>query len=749
MGKDYHLKGKHMILFRYTLFLVFALLTFTQASPLLTLQENSHYTLNTATIKQLNYLTEITLPIEHQEITYHARSYRRSPNGSIYWEGESKSYASHFSFTLMHGALLGDVEYNQEHYILTLLPHSSTEYTIVKRDPTKAHNVCQKKCSKAPSSTQKQKSTQKPAKTSSSTPPMAALETTTQIDVLILYTQAFQDYYGANTDLTIQHYFDIANTIYNDSQTYVHLNLVHTQPIDATTLSEYNNITTTLSNLQSNTDVHALKQKYHADLVSLFRKYDGTSGTCGLGYLFNNTESTNYFYTVIEIKPASEGASSYCPDRTFAHEVGHNFGCAHDRDHANVYPDNDYAYGYDIVGEFATIMSYDTPQIPYFSNPNLQYNGIDIGEVDVADCARNIREKRLYVKQSSDAEAGDVANDTNLSGILNDKRDKDAFSYKLKGDISFTLSHENSYYVQVYDSQGYLIIDTDSSFTHTFAEDTYTIVSSFTNADGTLSYPGTNSPYAIDFSTSDGSITFIPPVNESKAFIERFYQNILGRPSDTGGLNYWMNILQTHSATKVALGFFHSSEFFNLHLNDNDFVDILYHTLFDREPDTSGKNHWLDLLAQGSSRDSVLYGFFNSQEFYNLAARFHVTAIRPIDQISGLYGYINRFYALVLGREADQAGFDYWVSALVNKTKRGGDIAKGFFKSNEYINRHLNNTTFIDICYKAFFDRAPDSEGKSLWLSRLNQGASVDDILDGFIGSQEFINLSASFGIIP
>ena len=45
---------------------------------------------------------------------------------------------------------------------------------------------------------------------------------------------------------------------------------------------------------------------------------------------------------------------------------------------------------------------------------------------------------------------------------------------------------------------------------------------------------------------------------EQKAFIERFYQNILNRSSDTGGMNTWMNTIQNQSATQVAMGFLNS-----------------------------------------------------------------------------------------------------------------------------------------------------------------------------------------------
>lgn len=239
---------------------------------------------------------------------------------------------------------------------------------------------------------------------------------------------------------------------------------------------------------------------------------------------------------------------------------------------------------------------------------------------------------------------------------------------------------------------------------------------------------------------------------EQTDFIERFYQNIMGRTADSGGMTTWLNTIQNESATKVALGFFKSQEFINKNLTNEQFVDILYQTLFDRQGDTDGRNNWINQLNSGTSQDVVMYGFFNAQEFKNLADRFGVTAIRAEDQLNtgttGVNGYVNRFYTLVLNRNADTSGFNDWTTQLNSGTKAGGDIAKGFFNSQEYLNRGLDNSTFLDICYKAFFDREADSGGKSDWTTKLSQGYTKDQILDGFIDSQEFINLANNYLIV-
>ena len=55
----------------------------------------------------------------------------------------------------------------------------------------------------------------------------------------------------------------------------------------------------------------------------------------------------------------------------------------------------------------------------------------------------------------------------------------------------------------------------------------------------------------------------------------------------------------------------------------------------------------------------------------------------------------------------------------------------------------------MTILYKAFFDRDPDQAGWDVWIAELNGGKDRSQVLDGFLGSQEFINLSETFGIEP
>jgi len=243
---------------------------------------------------------------------------------------------------------------------------------------------------------------------------------------------------------------------------------------------------------------------------------------------------------------------------------------------------------------------------------------------------------------------------------------------------------------------------------------------------------------------------YLANVEDQTAFIERFYLNTLNRTADQVGLDYWLNEIQIKSGTLLVLGFLKSPEFINLQLSDPDFINILYGTLFDRLADQVGYDYWMAELEAGSLREMVIYGFVRSQEFQNLATSFGVTAFNEEDNILfQIKSFVERFYQLVLNREPDEGGFNDWSTQLADPdgTRTGGDIARGFFLSPEFTNRQTTNNEFLHIAYWSFFDRAADADGKQNWIDDLSLGASREDVINGFIGSQEFINLADRFGI--
>jgi len=97
---------------------------------------------------------------------------------------------------------------------------------------------------------------------------------------------------------------------------------------------------------------------------------------------------------------------------------------------------------------------------------------------------------------------------------------------------------------------------------------------------------------------------------------------------DQGGLNEWVGRLLNGSKTgaDVAEGFVFSEEFKAKNHSDEVFVTILYKAFFNREPDPNGYSTWLERLAGGMSRKTVLDGFLKSKEFAQLCDNYGITS---------------------------------------------------------------------------------------------------------------------------
>ncbi len=236
-------------------------------------------------------------------------------------------------------------------------------------------------------------------------------------------------------------------------------------------------------------------------------------------------------------------------------------------------------------------------------------------------------------------------------------------------------------------------------------------------------------------------------------FVTRLYQQCLSREPDQPGLNYWINELNSknYSGALVSENFIFSSEFSAKNVSDDQFLNIMYSTFFNRESDNSGKTYWANVLKSGFTRRFVLSSFVNSNEFQTLCSTYGIIpgniVLSNIDKYPGVTAFVQRFYSKCLNRMPDDSGLKYWVDILVSKNNTAAALADGFTSSPEFISKNLSNADFIAILYRVFFDREPDDSGKAYWVNLLANGYSRRFVLAGFVSSQEFKNLCSSYGI--
>ena len=230
--------------------------------------------------------------------------------------------------------------------------------------------------------------------------------------------------------------------------------------------------------------------------------------------------------------------------------------------------------------------------------------------------------------------------------------------------------------------------------------------------------------------------------------VTRFYEQCLGRQPDAAGLGYWVNSLNSGQITgaDLAWSFIFSEEFQNSGTTDEEYLSVLYRAFFDREPDDGGFSHWLGLMAQGMDRASVLNGFTSAQEFLALCDSYGISSE---DNDTNVEGFVTRFYQQCLDRDPDTDGLNHWVESLNAGEVSGSDLAWSFIFSKEFQNSSTTDEEYLDVLYRAFFDREPDDGGLGYWLSLMDQGMDRCSVLEGFTTAQEFVTLCESYGIEP
>lgn len=120
-------------------------------------------------------------------------------------------------------------------------------------------------------------------------------------------------------------------------------------------------------------------------------------GGCGIGYVMADSLIIPEFEQLAMSVVSRACASSVW---TLAHELGHNRGCAHNREDATNDGAFTYSYGHRFTGDdavdYRTVMAYDTDpasieRVPHFSHPGIDWagqpTGVPVGDAGESHCA--------------------------------------------------------------------------------------------------------------------------------------------------------------------------------------------------------------------------------------------------------------------------------------------------------------------------------------------------------------------------
>ena len=233
-----------------------------------------------------------------------------------------------------------------------------------------------------------------------------------------------------------------------------------------------------------------------------------------------------------------------------------------------------------------------------------------------------------------------------------------------------------------------------------------------------------------------------------KEFVWVLYEYLFQREYDEEGFNYWVNEIKNgKTAAYVAKYFFlNSKEIKESNLSDEDFIRKIYKALLNRDVEKEGLEYWLKELGEkGVPRTELFNYVIFSEEFQNLCNnKYHIT---PFNEDDKLEAFVERFYSFVLQREVDPEGESYWVEQLKNKLKTASDIAMDFFNSEEFLNKNVDDETFVNIAYRTLLNRESEKEGRSFWERKLKEDMDRNSLIKEFINSPEFSNLAKEYDI--
>jgi len=126
--------------------------------------------------------------------------------------------------------------------------------------------------------------------------------------------------------------------------------------------------------------------------------------------------------------------------------------------------------------------------------------------------------------------------------------------------------------------------------------------------------PNSPKPYAINYLSQN-------TLENNLSFVRELYRNILDRPGEREGIDYWTSLLNDNKITRneTIAAFFESPEAAGQSGNEGDVVAKAYRSLLLRDPDRAGLDFWTKILSSGTlDAGDLSISIINSREFLEI-----------------------------------------------------------------------------------------------------------------------------------
>lgn len=233
--------------------------------------------------------------------------------------------------------------------------------------------------------------------------------------------------------------------------------------------------------------------------------------------------------------------------------------------------------------------------------------------------------------------------------------------------------------------------------------------------------PGTSQVVMVRAVGSTATVTVGSAVDEAvlRDYISRVYQDLFHRSPDAGGLAAWTTALAAGTPRFAVANSITSSDEFR-----GSLIDSAYATHLGRLPDAGGRQYWLARMAAGVTIQQLDAGFLASPEYYALSGGTADAWVRGL-------------YQDVLSRAASASETGYWSGWLAAGANRGS-VAMGFLMSTEHL------STVVDDQYRLLLRRGGDALGVHTWVTQMQSGVRLEQIIGSLVASDEYVGLLPS-----
>ncbi len=116
----------------------------------------------------------------------------------------------------------------------------------------------------------------------------------------------------------------------------------------------------------------------------------------------------------------------------------------------------------------------------------------------------------------------------------------------------------------------------------------------------------------------------------------------------------------------------------------------------------------------------------------------------------GAAGFVTWTYNMLLGRNPDVDGLNYFAGGLDSGAWGAAEVVEGVVFSKEAMDMMAgySDQMFVENLYK-ILGRPADADGTAAWTAALASGSSRHDVVRAFTRSTEFIVLAKSYGVTP